>query len=120
MSTDNTLMYGPDYLRGLAEADSKENQRKAEQRERKKLQGKANVARQLKDSDVLQALQYYVKTNHDNALERMFDPTRRKEGETTESLRVEVLVHKQYVDIFSLWEREGELAMKALMEKGEG
>lgn len=113
----STLMYGPDYLKGLAEADSKERARKAQQKEKEKLQARANIARQLKESDVLKALDYYIKTNYENAQERLFDPSKRRPGENTESLRVETLVHKQYVELFDVWQKEGETAMRRLMEK---
>lgn len=115
----STLMYGPDYLKGLAEADTNERARKAAQKEKEKLQARANFARQLKESDVLKAFEYFARTNYANAQERLFDPAKRKEGEDTEALRVEVLVHKQYVELFDTCQKEGEAAMKKLMEKEE-
>lgn len=117
------LHYGPSYIKAQAEIQAKENELKSKSGKKQALTARADILRHITVDDTLQAIRHYAQSNYDNSMNRLFDPSKRaSEYETTETLRIEATVHKLYVDLFDIWEKEGKEAMKKILSerKGEG
>lgn len=113
------LMYSPQYLQAMAEQESKATREKAEQKEKRRLLAHVEFVKQLDESDIIKSIQKFSKEHYDNAQERLIDLSKRKPNETSDALAVQIAVHKMYLDLFDAWNREGQSAMKKLMEENQ-
>jgi hypothetical protein len=108
------LHWNTEYIKSLAEAEARDRRQQTEKRLREKLQAKATLSQKITESGIIRSIRRYAQESLASASERMLDPAKRNPGEDTESLRVEALVHKKYVELFDAWEKEGESAMKKM------
>ncbi len=113
------LHFSPDTIRAMAEAEAQNTRAKAEKEARRKLEVRAEFAKKLSESDILNTIRYFARQNYENTSDRLLNPHKRREGESADTLIGQVNAHKIYVELFDTWNKEGESAMKKLME-GEG